>query len=150
MMGCWIRTDCFFDVPMVVIAVPAKRFPLQQLESRTPEFVAGVIQGMILEHRPELSGLIVLGMDFDLLRREWNFLITHPSLPKIAQGANPEKWLLEPLTLKDKHDQSIEGVNQHRLQLEVVLRLGGRPVWSEIEKKWFCECPDCVKAEKIS
>ncbi len=52
----------------------------------TPEFAESYFRETIRRVRPELAECTIHAIDFDFMRREWEVLAEHPSLPIVPLG----------------------------------------------------------------
>jgi hypothetical protein len=96
MHGTWIRADVDFGIPSVNIQFGERtvvglrtRSALGEMDPTKPTQpgeMAVLLTKLIEERRPDLKGLSVIGMEFQMAPRMWSVWIIHPSLPAIPAG----------------------------------------------------------------
>ena len=56
------------------------------------------VRAMIVSLRPELTGVSIYHIWFDVTRQAWSFGVTHPSFPSQVLGCEPVRYPLIPET----------------------------------------------------
>lgn len=94
-MSTWIRADYAFDEPCASIVIPERK--TQEVttflrENRSnPEAMCKWLAELIEYERPNLKGVVLYGVQFDLRRLSYVVWAVHPSLPKRSMANEPEE-----------------------------------------------------------
>lgn len=85
----WMKTKFDFGLPMALLTVSFRDLVFHSIKdmmqtAESPESIERLMVGLICDHRPDLTGGSLVCMNFDLSNRRWEFLYSHPSLPKVA------------------------------------------------------------------
>lgn len=87
-MSSWIRADFNFGVRATLLVVGEREmveiFGLVREFADTPEELADRLRVIIARCRPDLAGASIWSMSFSPLKRAWEILVEHSSLPPKA------------------------------------------------------------------
>lgn len=107
-MSEWIKASIRFDDPAVILTLSRRDAVLAvfNLFREDPDKIEAGVLAMIDDHRPELSGGVLYGINFDMCRTQWEFYYAHRSLPKTPLGDTHRRM---PLIPDDEPSAIVEG-----------------------------------------
>lgn len=96
-MADWIRTDFRFEQPYALLVLSTRDGYLLDTKVRhaieglngDPSQLATLVESFIPAIRPDLAGIICVGMSFDYLRQSWVFSCLHPSFERLPMASLP-------------------------------------------------------------
>src|SRR5690348_1848136 len=99
----WINLEHAFKINRAIFVIGLKEITIgefQLLEGATREcygsILNGVIKSMVMTYRPDLTGAVISGITYDLMRNILHIQVVHSSLPEVEDGNSAKCFWLNP------------------------------------------------------
>lgn len=83
-MPKWVRTDVQSFEQLSLLTIGYRDIVVEdlRLDTEDPKVIESALIRWIESRRPDLKGLTIIGMCFNLYGPRWEILVSHPSLPR--------------------------------------------------------------------